>query len=1744
MRCRRVSARRIANSLAALSIVLGAGAVGALAISDSAAASTGSANPVSSSSGTSPTPGSTGDGVSSSSNGATPSKGSSNSQLLSFSPGGTGSGASVQGIPTPTPGPGPSVTTTTVSLLGSPTRAAVPVNGTIPYGEALTVVATVDQAPGGQPVTAGTVDFTENGASVDPESSSSAICWAVPVVQGTASCALSALAASPTPYQFGASYAPDAQASLTPSSVPSTQEAEVTVTQGSTSLNLRGGPDASSPGNVRLTAQVADASSGSNLPPTGTVVFQQGGVAVTCEQANPVLSEASTSSSTESCDVPAPSAITSYTADYTPANGNDFAAAGPASASVAASPASTAAAGAASAPPAGTASASHFASALTADVITQADPACSTDFNTLWNDSGPLTFTSDVTILGASANITVTPNPAGPQSGTCSSTSSIAFDSATLSLFGGSLTGSGLSGTITDGAPLQLCVTAGTVEGVTITGSLCLNVDSASSTGGTFSGIAGASLAASGGSVSIASVLTLTLNTITLSDLAPPSSCTLANSGDWYLYMDGTLALALSDPSVSVSADATGCIDLTAAAAKTASVSLGLTSDLGSASIGAASLTNLTVTLSYASGAGFSASGTGELSIAMPSGGTLSATLAVGFQSPDTVIIGGEVDLSSWLGSSFTGTTYVFYASAPDPSFDTGISDIGTLDLVQGLNFAISISSLPSSITADLAAANITMNGTLLAFGSYDTKSGTFTLGISYTWASPVELFYNQNVELDLDSASVVFATSPGSVSITFALNATLYPDGGGPASATQDPSAPALAVTGTLTGVLSKTPSVSISVSLNESGGSCIDPTSGWDNAFGDNGLTVECAQITVGVTSVLPFVTGSIDGVITSLPSGMANAIGYQTGAPITFAFGFNPYYLDLSIGTPDSTTTALEPLAPYGSSYASDLQITYAQLCFALGSVTLTGGLGCDNGYVLAFSATIDSAIFANPVSFSVVSQMSISNPTSMSFSANISQITIGSDLNVGPVTLVECGSTAETCDNNTSFFQFEFDGSFSLSGSVSVPDVVQLSGSLSLSLDVDLSQSGFSAFASGSASGSINVWNPFADCSGTWYEPWTWSCSGAWTGSTSFGPLTLGTTGISAGSTGLTVEVDGYNVTFPFNTNDPPSNPTPSTSVSLASSVNGASSTTSTYGQQVTLTASVSATGATFDGGGSVSFYFQAGQAIPGCSGPTAVALQDVSGSYTATCTTSTAVIPSSDDTMILPGGSDAIVAYYSGDSSFPSAESSPLTETVNAATPTLTISSSPNPDYYGQSLSLSVAVSPADDLPPAHGGGTVTFMANGKEITGCVGLSLTGDAGVGLGTDDTVGATCSVGSGWAAGTYPITVSYSGDASANAATSGPVDVVVNKDSTSTSVSESPTSVTYGNESSSTFTVTVTTTHGAELPETDDVTVNAGSTSCIAPVAPAAGGGTGMCTIGNTALGANGSAYTVTAKYPGDSDLDASTQATAPTGLTVNKDQTVTTISAAPSSSYAAETSVTFTVTVAPHYGEAGPSGENVTIDVGSTSCVASLTNGTGSCKLAAPVLPVGGPYAMSATYTGDRNFLTSTGTGSFSVVTTFTPNCKKLPANLAGANLAGCNLSGMNLKNADLEGVSLVGANLQGANLLGANLQGDDLMNANLQGANLMGDNVQYVNLQGADLQGANLQSADIYEIYNSSGANLEYANLLYANLEYANLQSSNLEYANLDDANLEFANLHGANLQGAQFHGAKLSGAIF
>ncbi len=106
--------------------------------------------------------------------------------------------------------------------------------------------------------------------------------------------------------------------------------------------------------------------------------------------------------------------------------------------------------------------------------------------------------------------------------------------------------------------------------------------------------------------------------------------------------------------------------------------------------------------------------------------------------------------------------------------------------------------------------------------------------------------------------------------------------------------------------------------------------------------------------------------------------------------------------------------------------------------------------------------------------------------------------------------------------------------------------------------------------------------------------------------------------------------------------------------------------SSYGQSVTFTATVSPT----DGGGSVSFSSN-GVTIANCN---TQPLRDNGGSWQATCTTS-----------VLTGGSDSIVASYSGDDAYGSSNASPITQTVDKVTPTVTWTA-PAAISYGTALS--------------------------------------------------------------------------------------------------------------------------------------------------------------------------------------------------------------------------------------------------------------------------------------------------------------------------------------------------------------------------------------------------------------------------------------------------------------------------
>jgi hypothetical protein len=215
----------------------------------------------------------------------------------------------------------------------------------------------------------------------------------------------------------------------------------------------------------------------------------------------------------------------------------------------------------------------------------------------------------------------------------------------------------------------------------------------------------------------------------------------------------------------------------------------------------------------------------------------------------------------------------------------------------------------------------------------------------------------------------------------------------------------------------------------------------------------------------------------------------------------------------------------------------------------------------------------------------------------------------------------------------------------------------------------------------------------------------------------------------------------------------------------------------YGQSVTFTATVSPA----DGGGTVSFSAD-GNPVTGCSSQS---LTLAGANYEATCTTSS-----------MTAGSHVIDAAYTGDTNY-SGSSGTTTQTVTREPTATVLSSETAPSTYGQAVTFTATVSPAD------GQGTVSFVSTTGKKTAALctrqGLSQVGDS---------YQASCTT-SSLAAGTHTVMAAYSGDTD-YAGSSATLNQTVNKTSTVTVISSSDNPSGYGQ--SVTFTAVVSPTDGA--------------------------------------------------------------------------------------------------------------------------------------------------------------------------------------------------------------------------------------------------------------------------------------------------------------------------------------------
>jgi hypothetical protein len=309
------------------------------------------------------------------------------------------------------------------------------------------------------------------------------------------------------------------------------------------------------------------------------------------------------------------------------------------------------------------------------------------------------------------------------------------------------------------------------------------------------------------------------------------------------------------------------------------------------------------------------------------------------------------------------------------------------------------------------------------------------------------------------------------------------------------------------------------------------------------------------------------------------------------------------------------------------------------------------------------------------------------------------------------------------------------------------------------------------------------------------------------------------------------------------------------------------------------------------------------------------------------------------TNALSVGTHTIAASYSGDSNY-AAASVTITQTITNANTQIALSASANPATYAAPVSLIAVIT-------SNGGvatGTVTFTD--------------GAATVGTATLDATGTATLTTSALAPGTHSIVANYAGDGKASASVSTPLTLVV-KELTQTALASSANP----GQTLSPVTFTATVTNAGVGVATGNVTFTDGSTTLGA----AAVNGSGVATL--TVPGLTAGAHTIVATYAGDgSDFPSASTALTET---VNLLPTTTSLTGVPTNP-ANPQEVTLIAVVAGN-GTPPPSG-TVTFVSGGVTLGSATVGATGVATL--PIYLQGASETVTATYSGDTNYATST------------------------------------------------------------------------------------------------------------------------------------------------------------------------
>jgi Bacterial Ig-like domain (group 3)/Putative Ig domain/Calx-beta domain len=312
------------------------------------------------------------------------------------------------------------------------------------------------------------------------------------------------------------------------------------------------------------------------------------------------------------------------------------------------------------------------------------------------------------------------------------------------------------------------------------------------------------------------------------------------------------------------------------------------------------------------------------------------------------------------------------------------------------------------------------------------------------------------------------------------------------------------------------------------------------------------------------------------------------------------------------------------------------------------------------------------------------------------------------------------------------------------------------------------------------------------------------------------------------------------------------------------------------------------------------------------------------------------------TSSLSVASHSISAGYGGDANFTSSGAF-LTQVVNTASTTSSLSASGSPWYYGASVTFTATVSvnsPGTGTPT----GTETFK-DGATTIGTATLS----SGV---------ATFSL-SSLSVGSHSITALYSGDSTHASSTSSALSQSVLAAVTSTTVSSSVSPSVFGQ--SVTFTATVSVTAGGGTPD-GTVTFKDGSTTLATTTLSA-----GATTYTTSSLAM--ATHSITAVYNGVTNYATSTSSTLSQAVGPNSS---TSVSSSLNASLFSQ-SVTFTATVSAVSPITGtPSGVVTFESGGATLGTATLSSGTATYTTSALAV---GTYSITAIYAGAGSFTAS-------------------------------------------------------------------------------------------------------------------------------------------------------------------------